>query len=121
MTRLALLCAVAVLAMSPFAPAAAQSGGMKGMDMKDHKGMDMKVEKKGDVKEHRATGVVKSVDKAKGTVTIDHGPVASMKWPAMTMGFKAKDKKALDGLKPGQKIEFEFVQRGKDSVITQVK
>lgn len=96
-------------------------GQMKGMDMKDHKGMDMKMEKKGEAKDHQATGVVKSVDKAKGTVTIDHGPVASMKWPAMTMGFKAKDKKALEGLKPGQKIEFEFVQQGKDYVITMVK
>ena len=103
--------------------ALAQSGGMKGMDMKDmdHKGMDKKTDKKGEGRSHQASGTVKSVDKAKGTVMIDHGPVSSINWPAMSMGFKAKDKKALEGLKPGQKIEFDFVQQGKDYVITKVK
>ena len=70
---------------------------------------------------HQASGVVKSVDAGKGTVMLEHGPVASLKWPAMTMGFKAKDRKTLESLKPGQKIEFEFVQQGKDYVITKVK
>ena len=36
---------------------------------------------------HPATGVVKSVDRAKGTVTLAHGPVKSLNWPAMTMPF----------------------------------
>ena len=108
--------------------ATAASAQMKGMDMKDmdHKGMDMKMEKKAAKKKaaaqsHHASGVVKSVDAGKGTVTIDHGPVASLNWPAMSMGFKAKDKKSLHTLKPGQKIDFEFVQQGKDYVITKVK
>jgi Cu(I)/Ag(I) efflux system periplasmic protein CusF len=103
--------------------ALAQSGGMKGMDMKDmdHKGMDMKMDKKGEGRSHHASGTVKSVDKAKGTVMIDHGPVSSMNWPAMSIGFKAKDKKALEGLKPGQKVDFDFVQQGKDYVITKLK
>ncbi len=52
---------------------------------------------------------------------LDDEAVASMKWPAMTMSFKAKDKKALQALKPGQKIEFDFVEQGKDHVITKVK
>jgi Cu/Ag efflux protein CusF len=38
----------------------------------------------------------------------------------MTMSFKA-DKKSLQALKPGQKIEFDFVEQGKDHVITKVK
>lgn len=70
---------------------------------------------------HHASGVVKSVDPSKGTVMINHGPVASLNWPAMSMGFKAKDKKALEALKPGQKIDFDFVQQGKDYVITKLK
>jgi Cu(I)/Ag(I) efflux system protein CusF len=109
--------AVALLFASLVAPAAAQ---MKGMDMKD----DMKMEKgakKSETKSHHAVGVVKSVNADKGTVSVDHEPVASMKWPAMTMSFKARDKKALQGLKPGQKIEFDFEQHGKDYVITKVK
>ena len=70
---------------------------------------------------HTATGVVKSVDRAKGTVTLAHGPVKSLKWPAMTMPFTVKDKALLEKLQAGKKVEFEFVQQGKDYVITAVK
>lgn len=119
MKRLAIVCAVAVLSLSAFAPAQAQ---MKGMDMKDmdHKGMD-KGAKKSQAQSHHAVGVVKSVNAEKGTVSVDHEPVQSMKWPAMSMSFKAKDKKVLQSLKAGQKIEFDFEQHGKEYVITKVK
>jgi Cu(I)/Ag(I) efflux system protein CusF len=70
---------------------------------------------------HQATGVVKSTDHAKGTVTLAHDPVKSLKWPAMTMGFQVKDKTLLDKLPAGKKVEFEFVQQGRDYVITSVK
>ena len=70
---------------------------------------------------HPATGVVKKIDAAKGTVTLAHDPIKSLNWPAMTMGFQVQDKSLLDKLQPGKKIEFEFVQRGKDYVITGVK
>src|SRR5207244_8275707 len=75
--------------------------GMKDSDMKgmDMKGMDaqkckdmMKDMGKHPAKEskatiHKATGVVKAIDPSKGTVTLAHEPVKSLKWPAMTMGF----------------------------------
>ncbi|MEA3195168.1 MAG: Cu(I)/Ag(I) efflux system periplasmic protein CusF [Betaproteobacteria bacterium] len=96
------------------APALAQ---MKGMDMK---GMDMKTDKK-DGTTHKAKGVVTRVDSAKDTVTIKHEPIASMNWPTMTMVFKVKDKAMLEKLKKDQKIDFEFVQQGKDYVVTSVK
>ena len=70
---------------------------------------------------HKATGVVKSVDAKNNTVTLAHDPVASLKWPAMTMAFKADDPKLVQGLKPGQKVDFEFTQRGKDYVLTSIK
>ena len=70
---------------------------------------------------HQATGVVKKVDAKAGTVTLAHDPVKSLKWPAMTMGFQVKDKMLLDKLAVGKKVEFEFVQHGKDYVITSVK
>ena len=98
----------------------ASAAGAQMKDM-DHKGMDTKMDRKATGQSHHASGVVKSVNADKGTVMIDHGPVASLNWPAMSMGFKAKDKKALQGLKPGQKIEFDFVQQGKDYVITKLK
>ena len=100
------------------APALAQMGGMQGMDMKD---MDKKSEKKAQSKTHKGSGTVTKVDPAKGAVTISHGPVESMNWPAMSMTFKAKDKKMLDHVKEGDKVDFSFVQSGKDYVITSLK
>lgn len=70
---------------------------------------------------HSATGVVKKVDAAKSSVTLAHDPIRSLNWPAMTMGFTVKEKALLNKLQPGTKIEFEFVQQGKDYVITAVK
>jgi Cu(I)/Ag(I) efflux system periplasmic protein CusF len=67
-----------------------------------------------------ATGVVTKPPQ-NGKVTIKHDPVPSLKWPGMTMGFVVKDKAVADKLKPGAKIEFEFVQEGRDYVVTAVK
>jgi len=119
-----------VLALSIAIPAVshAQSGDMKGMDMKDmHKGMDMqgmdmgKKPAAGAQTTHKATGVIKKVDPKAGIVTLAHDPVKSLNWPAMTMGFTVKDKALLDKLQAGKKVEFDFVQQGKDYVITTVK
>ena len=101
--------------------AGAQAGGMRAMDTKD---MDMRGMDKGSKNfqaMHDAVGTVKSVDAAKGTISLAHGPVGSMNWPAMTMTFKAQDKKMVEGVKPGQKIEIEFQLQGRDYVITKVK
>ena len=69
----------------------------------------------------RGTGVVKAVDKARGTVTLAHDPIKSLNWPAMTMGFKVKDKTLLDNVKPGSKVDFTLVQAGKDYIVTSIK
>lgn len=91
--------------------------------MQDHKGMDMKMEKKkkGAGTVHKATGKVTKVDAQAGSDTIAHAPVASMNWPAMTMTFQVKDKKMLEKAKSGQKVDFSFVQSGKDYTITDIK
>ena len=71
---------------------------------------------------HQASGKVDGIDLKAGTVSIEHGPVASLKWPAMTMEFKAANGALLKGLKPGARIEFEFVERGQGEwVITSLK
>ncbi|HSO44396.1 MAG TPA: efflux RND transporter periplasmic adaptor subunit, partial [Rhodoferax sp.] len=60
---------------------------------------------------HQASGTVDSVDLKDGSVSMNHGPVASLKWPAMTMEFKAANPALLQALKPGAKVDFEFVER----------
>ena len=114
MKRLLMVAAITVLA-----PAAlAQTGGMKGMEMKDTPAKTTEA-KAGPA--HKGTGTVKSVDAGKGIVRLAHDPIQSLNWPAMTMNFKAKDKAVLGHLKPGAKVEFSFVQSGKDYVITEIK
>ena len=57
---------------------------------------------------HRGEGRVEAVDPAGASVTLAHGPIASLKWPAMTMDFKVKDAALLRALKPGQRIVFDM-------------
>ena len=60
---------------------------------------------------HRAEGTLDSVDAGSGTVTITHGPVASLKWPGMTMDFAVANAALAARLQPGAPIAFEFVER----------
>jgi Cu(I)/Ag(I) efflux system protein CusF len=70
---------------------------------------------------HHATGVVKSVDAGDGKVTLEHGPVKTLNWPAMTMTFGVKDKRLLDKLRVGQRVQVELQEQGGSYVITSVK
>ena len=60
---------------------------------------------------HQAEGTLDGLDPETGMVSINHGPVASLQWPAMTMEFKAANATLLKGLKPGAAVAFEFVER----------
>jgi len=71
---------------------------------------------------HQASGTVDGVDLKDGTVSLNHGPVASLKWPAMTMEFKTANATLLQSLKPGTKVTVEFIERQPGEwVITSVK
>ena len=71
---------------------------------------------------HQAQGTVDEIDLKAGTVSISHGPVASLRWPAMTMDFKAANAALLKDLKPGSVITFEFVERGQGEwVVTTIR
>ena len=50
-------------------------------------------------------GQVKAVDAKAGTITLHHGPIAALGWPAMTMSFKAAPD-VLKAAKPGQAVKF---------------
>jgi len=57
------------------------------------------------------TGEVTAVDPAAATVTIDHGPIDALEWPAMTMTFAAPGVD-LASIKAGDKVSFELRQTG---------
>ncbi|WP_211467170.1 copper-binding protein [Collimonas silvisoli] len=115
-----------VLALSASGAALAQSGTTKNMDMKDMdmKAMPMEKMNSGSTAKattHEATGVVKAVDTTKGSVTLAHGPVKSLNWPAMTMTFAVKDKMFFDKLAVDKKVTINFAKQGADYVVTGVK
>lgn len=66
-----------------------------------------------------AAGTVTAIDPAKGTITLDHGAMSNLGWPAMTMGFTAKPEQ-LSGIKVGDKVDFEIEWDGKAGTITKI-
>jgi membrane fusion protein, copper/silver efflux system len=67
---------------------------------------------------HRATGVI--VDVEPGSLTLEHGPVPALKWPAMTMPFKLASPALAKGLRKGQSVSFGFDKQGDDYRITDI-
>lgn len=68
-----------------------------------------------------AEGVIKALDAKAGTVTLAHGPVQELKWPAMTMAFRLAKPELAKGLVVGKKVQFEFQAHGMAAVITAIK
>ncbi len=67
---------------------------------------------------HHGTGSVRKIDAE--MVTLSHGPIASLNWPAMTMSFKLKDAALARGIKVGDVVDFELVQSGGNYVVTRI-
>ena len=57
---------------------------------------------------YHAVGKVEHIGPA--TVTLSHGPVPELKWPAMTMEFGDPPQGVPASVKPGTEVRFEFVQ-----------
>lgn len=73
----------------------------------------------GMMKHGMSAGTVTAIDAAKGTVTLDHGPMTGLDWPAMTMGFAVKPE-LLAGIKVGDKVHFEIDWDGKAGTVTKI-
>lgn len=55
---------------------------------------------------HTGTGKIESI--GRDAMTLSHGPIASLKWGAMTMDFKLPKGGVPRGLEAGDRIDFEF-------------
>ena len=53
-------------------------------------------------------------------VTISHGPIERIGWPAMTMPFSVSSPELLRGLNVGDPVRFEFQQNGSNYVIDSI-
>ncbi|WP_137803451.1 copper-binding protein [Caulobacter sp. 3R27C2-B] len=80
---------------APAASAPAAGNDMAGMDMAPADKMA------------KGVGVVKAIDKAAGTITLDHEAIPQAGWPAMTMGFKIAPA-LLDGVAIGDHVAFDL-------------
>ncbi|CAN5134902.1 efflux RND transporter periplasmic adaptor subunit [soil metagenome] len=56
----------------------------------------------------RHAGEAKVESISRDAVTLSHGPIASLKWPAMTMEFKLPPGGAPRGVAVGDRVDFEF-------------
>ena len=64
---------------------------------------------------HRAVGKLEAIDKEE--VTISHGPVPSLEWGAMTMGFKVPASGIPVSVAVGDTVTFDFI-KDKDGAFT---
>ena len=112
MKKIAILSIILMATSAAFAQS--QMGDMNGMDMSKKPVVTVQTA-------HEANGTVKKIDPKTNSVVISHGPVSSLNWPSMTMGFKVKDKKLRAKLVVNKKVDFAFVKEGDDYVVTSVK
>ncbi|MGY2733378.1 copper-binding protein [Sphingomonas sp. UYP23] len=104
------LLALAVLAGLTATTASAQAGAsMQGMPMK------------GAVKVGRGSGVVTAIDPKAAKVTIQHGPIAALGRPAMTMAFAAVPPALHRRVRVGQRVDFAIRMRGSKAEVTAIR
>jgi Cu/Ag efflux protein CusF len=53
------------------------------------------------------SGTVEKVDTGAGKITLDHGPIPNLDMDAMTMVFRVQDPALLQGVKAGDKVQFQ--------------
>ncbi len=54
-------------------------------------------------------------------LTLSHGPVPALKWPAMTMGFKNPPSGLPQGIAAGDSVHFEFIAKDGGYQLTRVE
>ena len=73
-----------------------------------------------DAKMGKATGTVTALDATAGKITLDHGAIPAVGWPAMKMGFSANPD-LLKGISVGDKVNFEVTVTGNAGEVTYIK
>lgn len=58
---------------------------------------------------HQGAGKVISIDRQRLKVKLEHGPIASLNWPGMTMDFAVTRAGLLEKLQPGAQVTFRLV------------
>jgi len=73
-----------------------------------------------DAKTGKGSGSVTAIDAAAGKITLDHGEIPAVGWPAMKMGFTSKPE-LLTGIAVGDKVDFDVSVTGSAGEVTAIK
>ena len=68
---------------------------------------------------YRATGTIERITAR--SVTLRHGPVKALEWPAMTMGFATEGPAQLRGFQRGDRVTFTFIQASTGARIVSIR
>ena len=68
----------------------------------------------------KGSGTVTAVDAVTGKITLDHGAIQAVGWPAMKMGFSAKPD-LLKGVVVGDKVDFNLTVSGSAGEVTAIR
>ena len=68
----------------------------------------------------KGSGTVTAINAATGKITLDHGAIPAVGWPAMKMGFSAKPD-LLKGVAVGDKVDFDVTVTGSAGEVTVLK
>jgi len=90
--------------LAPAAPAFAHAGH-------DHQAAPQSAE---------GEGVVRAINAQAGTVTVAHGPIAALGWPAMTMAFPVQSAALLNGLSVGAQVHFTLVNHEGHPMVSEI-
>ncbi|WP_066782002.1 copper-binding protein [Sphingomonas sp. CCH5-D11] len=66
-------------------------------------------------------GTITALDTRAGTVTIKHGAIPAIGWPAMTMTFRASPPTLLKNLRTGQRVGFTAKAQGMNAEVTAIR
>ena len=68
---------------------------------------------------HTGEAIVEKIDG--DAITLSHGPIPSLKWPDMTMGFKLGAADQAKSIRSGDRVRFSFHRQGNDFVLDSVE
>lgn len=67
----------------------------------------------------KSTGTVTAIDAAGGKITLDHGPIPELGWPAMNMAFMVASS-VTGSTAVGDKVDFDARLTGIESEVTAI-
>ncbi|MDT8403085.1 efflux RND transporter periplasmic adaptor subunit [Sulfuriflexus sp.] len=82
--------------------------------------MDMQ-ENMPDSKTITGKGVLRELMPDEKKINVSHEPIPALGWPDMTMDFRVDEAVSLEGLQPGQVIEFDMVEKDDTYIIEAIR